>query len=329
MNTHRSEAGFPVWFERSVSSELIDLVPDGIARLGPGNPRDPFAGIEESRAVIASSLYYTAEVFDRVPGLEVLARTGIGVDRVDVAAATKRGIAVCNTPDGPTVSTAEHAIALILAAAKHLNHGVNQLVAGEANAYSTHPAVELAGETLGLVGFGRIARRVAHAALGLEMQVVAFDPFVDEHQFFVERAGSLEEVLARALVVSVHVPLTDANGRLFDAATLSRMRSGAIFVNTARGGLVDQDALLAAIDSGHLSAVALDVTEPEPLPPDHPLLHRQNVLVTPHVASSTKNSRRRIFATAIEEILAVLAGRRPQHLVNPDVWNSAKSGGGL
>lgn len=289
--------------------------------LGPGNDSDAFAGIEKAEGIVASSQTYGATVMDRAPQLRVLVRTGIGYDKIDVEAATARGIAVCNTPDGPTVSTAEHTVALILAACKRLPEAVARLREGEADLYSGHKAIELDGETLGLIGFGRIARRVAKAAQGLGMKVLAYDPVVADTDFFVERASTMNEVLASSQVVSVHVPLTPANKRMFDRDAFAQLRPGSVFVNTARGGLVDHDALIEALDSGRLSAVALDVTDPEPLPTDHPLLHRTDVMVTPHVASATTAGRLRIFQTALQQMLSALEGERPDHLVNHEVWD--------
>jgi phosphoglycerate dehydrogenase-like enzyme len=263
---------------------------------------------------------YGPAMMDRALELKVIARTGIGYDGVDVGAATARGIAVCNTPAGPTVSTAEHAIALILAASKGIIRAADALRTGRPDLYSGHQAIELDGKTLGLVGFGRIARRVARIGEGIGMNILAFDPYLAKHEFFVPRAETLDQLLAEADVVSVHVPLSQATLGMFDRSAFAKMRSGAVFVNTARGGLVDQEALIEALDSGRLMAAGLDVTSPEPLPPDHPLLHREDMVVTPHVASATSEGRRRIFEIAMNQLRAVLEGRRPQHLVNPEVW---------
>jgi phosphoglycerate dehydrogenase-like enzyme len=269
---------------------------------------------------MASTLVYGVEVMDRARRLLVIARTGIGYDKVDVGAATDRGIAVCNTPEAPTVSTAEHALALILAAAKGLERAAAALRAGEGDYYNRHRATELEGKTLGLVGFGRIARRLARMAAALGMEVVAYDPLIEDDQFFVRRAGTLDDLMAESHVVSLHVPLTPGTRHLIDASRLANLRPGSILVNTARGEVVDQDALLAALDSGRLAAAGLDVTEPEPLPPSHPLLSHPAVVVTPHVASATEEGRTRIFRTALDQAVKVLQGRRPEHLVNPEVW---------
>ncbi len=312
----------PVWFERYPVPEAAAEVDAAVELLGPGEstPDDPYQAMTHAIAAVAGSYVYDAAVMERGPLLQVISRTGIGVDTVDVAAATERGIGVCNAPDGPTISTAEHAVALMLAAAKRLKASAAALAAGGDNIYAQHRGVELDGKTLGLVGYGRIARRVARIATGLGMVVRAHDPHLDPSAFVgAEHVAHLGGVLD-AHVVSVHVPLTEETRGMFDAASFVAMKPGAIFVNTARGGLVDQAALLAALDGGHRSAAALDVTDPEPLPADHPLLRRDDVIVTPHVASATADGKARIFRIAFRQVLQVIGGERPDHLVNPDVW---------
>lgn len=313
-----------IWFERPVLPALASTVGAACVALGPGTDEDRYAGIEEAIGAIAGASPYDGSVMDRAPALRVIARTGIGYDAVDVEAATARGIAVCNTPDGPTISTAEHAVTLMLMVAKRVTPSADALRTGtSAGYYARHAGIELAGKMLGLVGCGRIARRVATIAEAIGMQVVTFDPYCDPAGIpsQITRIDTLDELLRSADVVSVHVPLTDASRGMFDAARFAAMRPGAVFVNTARGGLVDQDALLAALDAGQLSGAGLDVTTPEPLPTDHPLLGREDVVVTPHVASATTDGKVRILQAAFEGAMAVVRGERPDHLVNPEVWD--------
>ena len=313
-------ASHPVWFERPVPEEFASEIGPGIEVLGPGRASDKFRGIESAAGVIASVLRYDGFVMDRAARAVAIVRTGIGYDRVDVDAATVRGIAVCNTPNAPTVSTAEHAIALLLAVTKGVYASSDRLRRGDDDLYSRHDAIELEGKTLGLVGFGRIARRVGAVARSLGMQVVAFDPFLAHETDAMTRIESLDELLTSADVVSVHVPLTGETRGLFDERRFAAMKPGSYFINTSRGGVVDQEALVAALATGHLRGAGLDVTDPEPLPADHPLLHRSDVLVTPHVASATSEGKRRIFRSALAEVLAVLDGKQPEHLINPEVW---------
>ncbi len=290
-----------------------------ITVLEPGESPDLYQGVEDAAGIVAGVLRYDRQIMDRAPNLTVIARTGIGYDSVDLPAATERGILVCNNPDGPTVPTAEHTMALMLAVSKGLVNIAGHL-RGDRSLIKGHSSVELAGKRLGLVGFGRIARRVASAAAALGMEVTAYDPYLADDQFEgVRRSPNLDGMLARAEVVSIHVPLSEQTRNMFDQRTLHIMKEGAILINAARGGLVNTDALVMAVTTGPLRAAGLDVTDPEPLPPDHPLLHLDNVLVTPHVASWTQEAQRRMLLTAVDEVQLALSGRRPAHLVNPQV----------
>jgi phosphoglycerate dehydrogenase-like enzyme len=313
-----------VWFEREILPEYRADVADRAEILGPASadPDNPYRQLSAARGIVASQHVYAGDLMDLAPHLRVIARTGIGFDKVDVAAATERGIAVCNTPDAPTVSTAEHAIALLLAVAKNIKTSEAALKGGGSDFYAQHVGIELNGLTLGMVGYGRIARAVAHLAGSFGMQLAAFDPFLSDEVFDgVARCESPEQLATISDVFSLHIPLTAESAGLVDRDLLAAMKPNAILINTARGGLVDLVALETALDSGHLFGAGLDVTEPEPLPPEHPLLHRNDVVVTPHVAAGTAGAKRRIFESAFDQVMQVLDGTRPQHLVNPEVWD--------
>ena len=309
----------PIWFERPILAGADPDPADRVQVLAPTRV-DAFAGLEHAVGVLAGVRTYDGSFMDRAPRLLAIARTGIGVDTVDIAEATARGIAVCNAPEGPTVSTAEHAVMLMLMAAKRATVSMDRLRRAETDLYARNEAIELMGKTLGLIGFGRIARRVASAAMALGMYVRVFDPYVTSFPEAVTTAPDLSSLLSTSDVVSVHVPLTESTRHLMDGDAFAAMREGAVFVNTARGGLVDQDALLAAIQSGRLFAAAVDVTEPEPLPPAHPLLHDERILVTPHVASGTSQGMVNNFTMALDQLIQVVGGEQPPHLVNPAVW---------
>lgn len=312
----------PIWFERPVLPDLEPTVAARCTILGPATGDDAYAGLDTAVAAVVGAAPFADAAMDRAPGLVVIARSGIGYDAIDVAAATRRGIAVCNTPDGPTISTAEHAVTLMLLVAKNVKAAEAALRTGtSAGYYSRHHGIELDGKVLGLVGFGRIARRVASIAAGLGMRVTTYDPYLPAGTVpaGIERADTLDALLHGADVVSVHVPLTDESRGLFGATQFAAMKPGAVFINTARGALVDQDALLGALEAGHLFGAGLDVTSPEPLPAGHPLLSRDDVVVTPHVASATADGKARILRVAFEQAMAVVEGRRPEHLVNPEV----------
>jgi phosphoglycerate dehydrogenase-like enzyme len=312
-----------VWFEREI---LPDRRADVAARaiiLGPASatPDEPYRSLPNAVGIVASQHVYTGELMDLAPGLKVIARTGIGYDKVDISAATERGIAVCNTPDAPTISTAEHTIALMLMVAKNIKRSEEELRGGGSDFYARHTGIELNGLTLGLVGYGRIARSVAAIARSLGMVIAAYDPYIAMSGFHqADRYETVEELASVADVLSLHVPLTAATAGLVDLDLLAAMKPGSILINSARGGLVDLAALEGSLESGHLFGAGLDVTDPEPLPPDHPLLRRLDVVVTPHVAAGTAGAKRRIFKAAFDQVIQVLNGTRPQHLVNPEVW---------
>lgn len=277
--------------------------------IGPDDER-----IAEATAVVVGGARWDAEAMDRVPDLRLLARTGIGVDAVDLAEARRRGIAVTNTPDGPTVSTAEHAIALLFSVAKTLSAHQRRLQLQEGAYAARSTAHELDGTTLGLLGFGRIAQRVARIASAVGMQVIAHDPFLTDAEG-AELVG-FDELLSRSDSLSLHAPLTEETSGLFGVDVFGRCKPGVLFVNCARGGLVDHDALVEALEAGHVAAAGLDVTDPEPLAGDHPLLRMEQVVVTPHIASSTVAGRERMLTQALERVLIGLEGTTPPNTVN-------------
>jgi D-3-phosphoglycerate dehydrogenase len=318
---------FGLWSQRALTPAQEAMLASDVAICGIGaaTPRDPFSAVQGAHAIIAGGgLRYSREVIASAPHLRVISRTGIGCDNVDVQAASERGIAVCNTPDAPTQSTAEHTWALILAATKHLKTGDAALSDGrQREHFSATNALELSGATLGLVGMGRIGALVAKMAVGFDMKVVAYDPYLAAPARDIPGvmfAANLEEMLAQSDVVSLHVPLTPQTRQLFNKARLLHMKPGAYFVNCARGELVDEQALADVLAQGHLGGAAVDVFSVEPPPPSHPLLHREDVFVTPHVAAATIAGKERMVKMAISNALDVLHGRRPASVVNPDAW---------
>lgn len=270
--------------------------------------------IVHSREAIPSSALEGAE------RLRVISKMGIGVDRIDHAAAAARGVVVTNTPvPHDFESIAEGALTLLLALLKQLPQKQAHLRAGRWRD-RTITGQPLRGTTVGLVGFGRVGRRVAHLLRPWEATLLVADPQVDVA--VAERAGGrlveLEELLDQADVVSLHAIVTDRGRPLLGAAELRRMRPGAFRVNTARGALVDEVALVAALD-GHLGGAALDVFAAEPLPADHPLRELDNVILTPHAIGTSRQSQRSICETAVQNCLDVLGGRWPRYVVNPEV----------
>ena len=264
--------------------------------------------VGQAASVIGIGHHWGAERFGRFPDLRVISRMGIGYDNVDLDAARAAGVVVCNGPDSPTVSTAEHAMMLLLAVTKELP--IQQARAAEGlGGPAMATSLELDGSTLGLVGLGRIGVRVARAALGLGMRVIANDPGIEQSPVGDVELVGLDELFSTSHVISLHAPSIPATRHMINAESIASMLRGVYLVNCARGPLIDQDALVAAIDRAHVAGAALDVTDPEPLPIGHPLLTRPNVIITPHIASSTAVGRRRLFEHAIDNALAVLDGR--------------------
>ena len=276
-------------------------------------PEDRPAPPDDLRALCADADALLCMLTDRiddaflstVPQLRAVAVYAVGTDNVDRDAARAHGVAVGNTPDVLTDATADLAFALLLAAARRLPEAERDVRAGRWQTWTPDGwlGLELRGATLGIIGNGRIGQAVGRRAEGFGMEVISARPL------------PVEEVLARADVVSLHVPLTDATRHLIDAAALARMKPGAILVNTARGPIVDQDALADALRRGHLGAAALDVTDPEPLPPDHPMLDAPNLIVLPHIGSATHTTRARMADLAVDNLLAALDGRPMPHPV--------------
>ncbi len=253
----------------------------------------------------------------------MVTRTGIGVDNVNLEDATRHGIVVCNTPDGPTESTAEHTVALLMNLAKRVKQGNANLAAGTFGPRSgVLLGMEVQGKILGLVGLGRIGKRVAHiCGQGLGMRVLAYDPYVTPMQaaaIGVELAD-LDTVLSQADFVSLHVPVTPETYRLMDAARLASMKQGAYLLNLARGPLVDPAALVAAVDSGHLAGAGVDVFDPEPPEVNDVLRNHPLIVATPHSATVTVEGRIRIEHMAVERVLAYFQGEPTPDVVNAEV----------
>jgi len=266
--------------------------------------------------VVRSATTLDASLIERADRLKVIGRAGVGVDNVDVDAATRRGIVVANAAESTVVSAAEHTIALLFALARNVPQAQAALTSGTW-ARERFAGVELAGKTLGVLGLGRIGREVARRALGLGMRVVAYDPFVAVERFRelgVEPAATLEDVYATADVITVHLPLNDQTRGLLGSDAFALMRDGVRIVNAARGGLVDEGALVEAIRSGKVAGAALDVFETEPYV--GPLLELEQVVVTPHLAGSTAEAQDRAGVMIAEQVAAALDGRIVQTAVN-------------
>jgi D-3-phosphoglycerate dehydrogenase len=266
--------------------------------------------------VVRSKTKLTADLIERADRLRVIGRAGVGVDNVDVEAATRRGIVVANAPESTIVSAAEHTIGLLLALSRNIPQAHASLKQGRWDR-AAYAGLELADKTLGVLGFGRIGQQVARRALGLAMRVVAYDPFVARERFRelgVEQAASVEDVYAAANFITLHQPLTPETRGGIDAAAFAAMRDGVRFVNAARGELVDEDALVEALRSGKVAGAALDVFPSEPY--SGPLLELDNVVVTPHLAASTEEAQDRAGVIVAEQVAAALEGGLVTNAVN-------------
>lgn len=256
--------------------------------------------------IVRSGAKVTAEVIEAGKKLKVIGRAGIGVDNIDVAAATRRGIVVMNTPGGNNVTTAEHAISLMLACARYIPQANASLRAGkwERNKFV---GTEVTGKTLGVIGLGNIGRIVADRASGLSMKVIAYDPFVTAETKPLEvDLVSLEELYERSDFVTLHVPLTNDTRNLIDAAAIARMRPGVRIINCARGGIVDEQAVADAIRSGHVAGAAFDVFAEEPPGEGHPLISLPQVVATPHLGASTGEAQINVAVAIAEDVVAFL-----------------------
>ena len=257
-------------------------------------------------------------------GLKVISNYAVGYDNIDVAEATRRRIPVGNTPGALTEASADHAFALLMAAARRVTEGDQQVRSGGWKTWEPMGLLgaDIHGATLGIIGYGRIGQAMARRARGFEMRVLFYDPTHPDELDAATGAikTSLDELLEESDFVSLHAPLTEKTSGLLNAATFGQMKRGAVLVNTARGGLIDQKALAAALGSGWLGGAALDVSDPEPLPMDHPLLQLDNLVITPHIASASRSTREKMSLMAVENVIAGLRGERLPNCINPEVY---------
>jgi D-3-phosphoglycerate dehydrogenase / 2-oxoglutarate reductase len=253
--------------------------------------------------IVRSETKVTAEILEAAGNLRVIGRAGVGVDNIDVSAATLRGIVVMNAPDGNTITTAEHTIALLISLARSIPQANSSLKSGRWER-KKFIGVELQGKTLGIIGLGRIGRVVASRARAMGMVILAYDPFIAEEQardLEIELA-QLDDVYARADFLTIHTPLTNETRGLIDKEVLSKMKPGARIINCARGGLVDEEALYDAISNGSIAGAALDVFSQEPPAAEHPLLRLDQVIVTPHLGASTTEAQEGVAFTVAEQM---------------------------
>jgi D-3-phosphoglycerate dehydrogenase len=283
-------------------------------------PEGIVAAASAADALLVTYAKITAEMIQKMPKCRVISRFGIGVDNVDIDAATAAGIVVTKVPDYCIDEVSDHAMALLLAIVRKIPSSSARTHGGRWEMKAVVPIHRLRGSVLGLAGFGRIPQLVAPKAQAFGMKVIASDPFVPEDAF--TRAGvervELAQLLAESDYVSIHTPLTPETKHLFNRETFGKMKRGAYVVNTARGPIIDEAALADALDSGQIAGAALDVMSQEP-PPPSPLFGRDNVIITPHTSFYSEESLVELQTKAAQEVVAVLSGKSPRNPVNPEV----------
>jgi len=320
--------------------------PDAVALLEKHaqvvRPKDPsrqayLEALKEVDGMVARKVQVGAEEMDRAPRMKIIARHGVGLDSVDLEEATRRGILVTNTPGANRESVAELALAFMLALARRIpqaQKAMANMPKGDIGIFSALlkqyrlTGIDLEGKSLGIIGTGRIGSTVARKCIAaFDMKVKGYDPYVSSEvmkAFGVERVERLEDMLPKIDFLTIHCPLTQETKGMVGKKELARMRKGAYVVNTARGGIVGEKALLEALNSGHIAAAALDAWEVEPPDPKDPLLNHPNVIGTPHYGGTTEESLYRVGIAAVEELLRVLRGEPPKYPVNPEVLERRK-----
>ena len=278
--------------------------------------------ISAAKDELPQAWFARAELLALCPQLLCVSSGGAGYDTVDVAACTAAGIAVVNQAGGNAPSVAEHTLAMMLGLSRRMVECDRRMRREPGFTRESLMGHEIGGKTLGLVGIGEVGKRVAALARAFGMQVLATDPFVAPEEIARRgaRAVSFEQLLAESDFVSLHCPRDAGTLKMMDAGAFARMKKGAIFITTARGGIHDEAALVEALRSGHLAGAGLDVWDREPPPLDHPLLAMDNVSATFHTAGVTHEARHNVAAMAARQIAGLLAGGRPPRLVNPEVW---------
>lgn len=280
----------------------------------PMNPDELIPALRDVDGVIAGLDTFSAEVFAAAPQLAVVARYGVGYDRIDLQAARSAGVRVTNTPGANGHSVAELAVGLMFAVARQIPQTSTAVAAGE---WPRFQGIELAGRRLGVLGLGAIGAATARMAQGIGMEVLGFDPGLSAEQIgqLGVTAADLDEVFAQSDVLSLHIPLNEHTRHIVSAERINAMPQGAIIINTARGGLIDEQAAAQALDAGHLHGIGLDAYETEP-PTDSPLVGHPRVVATPHSGAHSEESVQRTAAAAVKNLLAVLDGGQPLNPVD-------------
>ena len=310
------------FYEREPGIDLVTLRQDDAATAWAAFEVAYAYQISAAKDELDAQWHAHTPLLERAPNLLCISSGGAGYDTVDVAGCTAAGVLVVNQAGGNAQSVAEHAFGLILGLTKRISE--NDRLLRSSRGYSREDLMgsEIAGKTLGIIGIGHVGRKVAALGRAFDMTVIATDPYVEAEA--VRAAGaekvSFNQLLEQSDIVTVHCPRNAETSKMMDAGAFARMKSGAKFITTARGGIHDEAALTGALQSGHLGGAGIDVWDVEPPPLDHPLLRFDNVISTYHTAGVTQEARRRMARIASEQVIDILNGKRPPRIINPDVW---------
>ncbi|MFM9960188.1 MAG: phosphoglycerate dehydrogenase [Planctomycetaceae bacterium] len=299
-----------------ILQETPGIEVDNRSKLTPAEVREALKSADG--IIIRSGTELTPELLEGQQRLKVIVRAGVGVDNINLPTATREGIVVMNTPTGNTTSTAEHTITMMMALSRNVAAADASMKAGKWDR-TKFKGTQLAGKTLAVVGLGRIGQAVAKRAIGLEMKVVGYDPFLSAERAAeqgIELIRDVDEIVTRCDYITVHTPLDDGTRGLINAERIAKMRKGVRIINCARGGIVDETALADALKSGHVAGAALDVFVEEPPPADHPLLKAPNLVLTPHLGASTEEAQEAVSVEAAEIIVGFLIRSEVRHAVN-------------
>jgi phosphoglycerate dehydrogenase-like enzyme len=291
------------------------------ANAGPLKEPSLIPELKQCEAVIASSDTYNAEVFRECPNLKIVSRWGVGIDSVDLNAATEAGVVVANTPGAMAEAVADYTFGLLLAVARRIPEGDALMRSG---GWTEIPGTLVFGKTIGLVGAGMIGRAVARRAAGFGMRILAFDPNGNPSGAPGIEFVGFDQLLEESDFISIHAPSLPETHRMFDAERFAQMKRTAFLINAARGALVDEIALLNALQTGEIAGAAIDVYAAEPLAPDHPLRSAPRCVLTPHNSSMAVETMERMSVLAAENVLKLLQGDRPASFCNPGVWESRR-----
>ncbi len=309
------------WPDYEIEKEVLSAVEGEIMLAGGGTPAEIIALAPQADAILTCWKDVPAEALDIAPNCKVVSRYGIGLDNIPIGRATELGMLVTNVPDFCLEEVSDHVMALLLATARQLLPLARNPERSGWTRETPRPIPRVRGQTLGLIGFGNIARALVPKALGFGLRVIAYTPRLrqDDAPEGVEVTNDLTVLLTASDYISIHCPLTEETAHIIDEAALAQMKSSALLINTSRGGVVDEEALILALRDGRIGGAALDVTDPEPPSADNPLLSLENVIVTPHAAFYSVAATAELARKAAANVVTVLQGGVPETLVNAEV----------